>query len=748
MEHQKDEQEQQLTFSVEGMTCASCVRIVERQLKKIEGISYVSVNLATEKALIISQQPIDVGFIREKIRETGYTYREDAPTEDLLLKRFAAAKHNLILALSATVPVMLLMIGHMAGFMIPGFHYLELISGAFVLALPGRSVVRGAYIAVTHRHTNMDTLVTIGAVVAWLTVPLLLFGMPIASFGALSSMLITFHLAGRYIESRLKYRASTDIRALLSAQSSSANLIISTEGAAPEVRQVSIDTVKKDALVLVRTGERIPLDGEVVEGTGYVDASMVTGEPVPAAAAAGDQMIGGTVLVQGSLTLRVTHTGEDTFLSRMIKLVEQAQSSQVPIQALADQVTKVFIPIVFSIAILTALLWGLFYQQLLPYLSAMAEILPWISLEGGAFSTALSVAISILVIACPCALGLATPMALVAGSGAAAKRGMIIKDGEAIQLAKDIDIILLDKTGTITEGKPSLTYTNLTDAQLAALAAIEAYSIHPLAASIREYAEGRSLRIPEVTKPEEISGVGVSGIVDGRTYHAGRPKHIDARMEQYMSQGATVIEVTIDQVPAGFAAISDPVKEDSHRAIRQLIDAGIRPVMVTGDQQKTADAAAALVGITEVHASLHPEQKLDIVRSYQKKGHVVAMVGDGINDAASLKAADVGIALGTGSDLSIDSAGIIIVSGALSKLYETIMLSKKTFRTIRQNLFWAFVYNLIALPVAAAALLHPAMAEIAMTFSSINVILNSMRIRSFDPTASAGKHNDTEGERS
>lgn len=724
----------QETFSVDGMTCASCVRIVERQLKKIDGISYVSVNLATEKAMVLSDKPIDIEGLKEKIAETGYSYKAESPTEDLLLTRFRLARKNLTRALAVTLPLTVLMILHMSQVTIPGFIFMELVGGAYVLAVPGRRVLNGAYIAVTHKHTNMDTLVSIGAVLSWLTVPLVLLGMPIASFGSLSSMLIAFHLTGRYIESRLKYRASTDIRQLLSAQSTTANLVIEHSDGSSDVQRVSVETVKEDALLLVRTGERIPLDGIVQTGAGYVDASMVTGEPIPVPVREETEVVGGTILTSGSIYMKVTHVGDDTFLSRMIKLVEDAQSSQVPIQALADQVTKVFIPIVFSIAILSAASWALFYSQLYPYLNTMSELFPWISTEGGAISTAASVFISILVIACPCALGLATPMALVAGSGTAARQGMIIKDGEAIQGAKDLQIILLDKTGTITLGHPEVVHTTLNRAQLTAVAAIETHSTHPLALSIQNYVKQTlgTATLPEAADVKETAGEGMSGTVDALLYRVGRPRETTPEMTAYMEQGATIIEVTVNEQTAGFIAITDPVKADSAQAVELLLRQGITPVMVTGDQQKTAESTAAQVGITTVHANLHPEDKLEILRSYQKEGYSVAMVGDGINDAAVLKAADVGIALGTGTDLSIESAGIIIVSGALTKIIDIIAISKRTFRTIRQNLFWAFLYNIIALPIAAAGILHPAMAEIAMTFSSINVILNSMRIRTYD----------------
>ncbi len=422
----------QKVFSVEGMTWASCVRIVERQLSRLEGVSYVSVNLATEKALIISEDPIDPQLVEETVKKSGYTYLDQVPSEDQIQLRFIKVRRQLIGALVATIPMMILMIVHMSGVMIPGFHILELLTGLFVLVIPGRGVLKGAFIAVTHGHTNMDTLVSLGAILSWLTVPLLFLGLPILSFGSLSSMLIAFHITGRYIESRLKYRASTDIRSLLTAQSPSANLITHGEDQAMMYEEVSNETIKKGARLFIRTGERIPLDGTNSIGSGYVDTSMVTGEPIPEFVEIGTQVIGGTILTSGSLTITVDHTGKDTFLARMIKLVEEAQSSHVPIQALADRITKIFIPIIFTIALLAALLWGFFYTEWFPFLERASEIAPWIDLSGGPLSTK-SVSLhrclsdSLSLCSWPC-----DPYGPRHRKWDCSESGIIIKDGEAI----------------------------------------------------------------------------------------------------------------------------------------------------------------------------------------------------------------------------------------------------------------------------------------------------------------------------
>jgi len=741
--HQNDRNLQsdfQSTFSIEGMTCASCVRIVERQLKKIEGIEYVSVNLATEKGLVVSDHEIPRERIAEAVKKAGYTYRKDIPTEDRIQQKFREARSRFIQALAVTIPLMLLMILHMSGMHIPGFLWMELIGGAFVIFYAGRSVLKGAAIALTHRHTNMDTLVSLGAAAAWITAIMALAGMEVLSFGAIAAMIIAFHLTGRYIENRLKYRASRDIQSLLNLQADTARILLD-DGTR---ETVPADTVKAGQKLFIRTGDRIPLDGSIIDGGGLIDESMVTGEPVPVYKQAGDEVVGGTILQNGSLTVEVTRVGEDTFLSKMIRLIEDAQSSRVPVQAFADRITKIFIPTVFSLALISGIVWFTAYPALQPFLVRMQELLPWINPDAGPLSAAVFAFVASLVIACPCALGLATPMALVAGSGTAAKHGMIIKDGEAVQTAKDIEVILLDKTGTITKGTPEVTETSVPEEELKNLAELEEYSSHPLGQAVISFVKNR---YPDAVSPasadtsgsssdtaarvrdvQEQEGEGISGTIDGSRYEIGRPEDPNIYRKQ-MEMGRTVIEAKKDGGILGFIAIADPVKDDSAQAVTLLKQMGIIPIMVTGDEEATARNVAKQVGIEDVYAGYRPDQKLALLRSFQKEGRVTAMVGDGINDAAALKAADVGIALGTGTDLSIESADIIIISGELSRTAHAVGISRLTFRKIRQNLFWAFMYNLIALPMAMAGLLHPVIAEIAMTISSITVILNSMGVQ-------------------
>ncbi|MFP4365018.1 MAG: heavy metal translocating P-type ATPase, partial [Spirochaetia bacterium] len=469
--------EKTYSFSVEGMTCASCVHIVERQLSKMEGIKYVSVNLATEKAYVISEPDKSFTDIQNTVEKTGYKAKKSEKGTDQTLVRFQKTQMDLIIALAITIPVMGLMIAHMTGVMIPGYLFVEILGGLAIFLTAGRGIVKSAGIALVHGHTNMDSLVSLGSFAAFLTAVLAAAGVDIASFGALAPMLIAFHMAGKYIEARLKYRASKDVRSLLDIQSKNARIATRDKG----IVEMPLETVKPGAVCVVRTGERIPLDGKIIEGKGYTDESMITGEPVPVEKQKEDEVTGGTLLTSGSIRFEVTHVGEDTFLARMVKLVEEAQSAKVPIQAAADRVTLIFIPLVMTIAVIAGLFWGIGYDAFAPFLSWAQGFLPWVNPDAGALSTGIFVFVTALVIACPCALGLATPMGLVAGTGAAAKRGMIIKEGEAIQRAKDISTVVFDKTGTLTKGEPEVVESNADNEHLPIIAAIEAQSAHPLA---------------------------------------------------------------------------------------------------------------------------------------------------------------------------------------------------------------------------------------------------------------------------
>jgi len=721
--------QQHHSFSVEGMTCASCARIVERNLNKLDGVNFVSVNLATHKAYVVSEPTVEALDIKQAVEKAGYTYSKEVAGDDVLTRQFAASRKKIKTALYLTLPLMLLMILHMSGVHVPSFFTIEAIIAGVVLFVPGRSTIKSAFIALRHGHTNMDTLVSISAFVSWLTAILGAAGIQEISFGSISAMIVAFHLGGRYIEARLKHRAAQDVRSLLDVQARNARL--RTDAG---IEEVPIEAVKPGAHVMVRTGEKIPLDGKIIEGSALVDESMVTGEPVPSPHEQNSQVIGGTIVQQGSITVEVEKVGEDTFLSQMIRLVEEAQSSRIPLQALADRISVYFVPAIIVIALLSGSLWYLLYPQLQPLLQWASQYLFWLYPDPGAPTAGLFVFVTVLVIACPCALGLATPMALIAGSGKAATHGILIKNGEALQNTKTLRYLLMDKTGTITRGRPQVVETSLSKEVLLRVAAIESHSIHPLAAAVVEHAFGQANpdqanfdKTLHIEGLEEIAGEGIHGRVAGVEYKIGKPRDPEA-YKQLMQQGYTVIEVESSGKAAGWIAITDPIKPEAAEAVQSLHRMGITTVMLTGDSYTTARSVAAKVGIDEVIAEVSPDCKAEMVRHYRSMGAPVGMVGDGINDAAALKTADVGFAVGSGTDLSIESADIVLMQDNLAVLSGAIEISRKTVDTIKQNLFWAFFYNVVALPLAALGFLHPVIAELAMLFSSINVILNSLKI--------------------
>jgi len=492
---------------------------------------------------------------------------------------------------------------------------------------------------------------------------------------------------------------------------------------------VPIEAVKAGALVSCRPGDRIPVDGEIASGRSAVDESMITGESIPVQRDVGDTVTGGSLNLTGPLKIRVTRVGPDTFLAKMIELIQEAQGSKIPIQAFADRVTNAFVPAVATLAVAAGLFWALGAGRFGPFLDRAAHVLPWITSVRDPLSLGVFAFITVIVIACPCALGLATPMALVAGTGQASRRGLVIRNAEAIQTASGIGIVVMDKTGTITEGQPKVVESSLDQATLEAAASLERHSNHPLAKAISAFCPGSEI---EPDGMEETAGEGVRGFFGKTEIFVGRPSDPE-RYAGLLEQGRTVVEVRKDGVAAGYLAIADPLRDDAVEAVARLKEMGIRPVMATGDNELTARAVAKAAGIEEVHAGIRPEEKLSLVRDFQALGGKVLMVGDGMNDAAALKGADVGVAVGSGMDLAIDNADIVIVKGGVSRIADAVSISRQTLSVIRQNLFWAFAYNFLAIPLAMAALLHPVIAESAMAFSSISVILNSMRIRAAEP---------------
>ena len=656
------------SFAVEGMTCASCSRIVERSLNKLEGIKFVSVNLATHKAYVVADGSVTADDIQRSVVKSGYRYSKELPGKDLLAEEFAAARRNIFTGLAFTVPLMVLMILHMTGVRIPLFYLIETLMAGIVLFIPGRATIGSAFNALRHGHTNMNTLISVSSFVSWLTAVLSAMGILHISFGTIAAMILTFHLGGRYIEARLKHKAAQDVKSLLEIRASSAR-ILSDSG----IEEVPVEAVKPGMIVLVRTGEKVPLDGRITEGSASVDESMITGEPIPVKRNESEQVIGGTIVQQGSIRVKVEKVGEDTFLAQMIRLVDEAQSARIPLQALADRISFYFVPVILLIASLSAAAWYLLYPDLQPLLQWASAYLFWVRPDPGSLTAALFAFITILVIACPCALGLATPIALIAGSGKAARNGILIKNGEALQHSRSLKYMLMDKTGTITRGEPQVVETSLSWDLLIPVAAVESHSVHPLAAAIVSYVHGspdpvETLKVTDLT---ETSGQGISGRIGEDEYRIGKPENPAAYTAQ-MEKGRTVVEVMQNGRIAGWIAIADPVKPEAANTIRNLKQMGIIPVMLTGDAEKTAAVVAGQVGIHDVKAGISPDRKAEIVRSYRRRGDPVGMVGDGINDAAALKTADVGFAIGNGTDLSIESADIVLIRDSLSTLESAV----------------------------------------------------------------------------
>jgi len=707
------------SFRITGMTCATCAMIVERALKKVDGVKFAAVNLATETAFVVLERDVPQEVLEEAVKKVGYGVSYES-RDDFEVRRFLAFKRNVILAWLLTAPLMILMFLHMSGRHVPWFSFIEVIASASVVFVAGRRTIKGAWIALAHFHANMDVLVFLGSVMSFITALLAAVGLFETSFGSIGAMVMSIHLTGRYIESRLRDRATKEIKSLLKLKAQEA-LLLADDGS--EIT-VPIEAIKEGFLVLVKPGERVPVDGEVVEGVSSVDESMITGEPLPALKGPSDRLTSGSLNLSGILKVRVDRVGDDTFLSQMISLIQEAQGSKIPIQAFADRVTNVFVPVVVLLAVAAGVLWAFNLGRWADFLNAARQILPWVTGIDDPSSFSIFVFVTTIVIACPCALGLATPMALVTGTGKAMRHGLVIRNGEAIQTTKDVGIVVFDKTGTLTLGSPKVIDHNLTDEVANIAGALESLSHHPLGKAISELKK-IDIKIDEF---EEIAGEGVKGKVDGHIYEVGKPEDAGLYMT-LLEKGYIVVEVKKDDSIMGYIAVFDPIREDSFEAVKRLKDMAIDVILVTGDNEITAKKVAKALGIDKIHWGVRPEDKVSIVRDYQATGKKVMMTGDGMNDAAALKAADVGVAMGSGTDLAIDSADVVILQGGAAKVVSLIEISRETFRVIRQNLKWAFGYNVVAIPLAMSGLLHPIIAEGAMALSSISVIINSLRIK-------------------
>lgn len=734
---------------VPGMGSNHCAGLIRTSLERLSGITDIQTNIANHQVTVaFDSEQIIQDVIKTTVEKAGYDVasvqatRNDAhkQSEEAEEQYLAQGWNWLWFAAIPTAIIMLLMIPHMFWQPIPG--YLAIVA---VLAFPvvflkgGKATHRSAWRSLKNRTANMDVLISLGSMPPYL-IGLIGFFYPMTSFIEMASTIMTFHMLGRYLETRAKGRASQAIKRLIKLGAKTAIVVRDDQELEVPIEELAIGDV-----MLVKPGSKVPTDGEIVDGYSHLDESIATGESVPVEKGPGAVVLGATMNKEGLLKVKATKIGADTFLSQVIRLVEQAQGSKVPIQEFADKVTATFVPGVIVIAVLSFFAWLVFADTLRPVLGWGAGFLPWVDPNLSPVIAATLAAVAVLVIACPCALGLATPTAIMVGSGMGAERGVLIRSGEAIQTLKDIKVVVLDKTGTITAGKPSLTdvipasgFTS--DELLAATAAVEGGSEHPLAQAIVLGAKDRKLVIPELKNFRSITARGVEGLVGGQLVHVGSRRllneqgvdqgELDDTLQSLEVQGKTAMLVAIDKRAAGVVAVADTIKEDSKSAIKAMHDLNIHVVMVTGDNERTAKHVADQVGIDEVLANVLPEGKVDIVKQLQAKhGNSVAMVGDGINDAPALKQANVGIAIGAGADVAIEAADVTLVKGELTKLVEAILLSRATFRKIVQNLFWAWCYNLAAIPVAALGLLHPMIGVIAMTASSLSVIGNSILLK-------------------
>jgi Cu+-exporting ATPase len=596
----------------------------------------------------------------------------------------------------------------------------------------------GSFKALKNKSPNMDVLVSLGSLPPYL-IGLLGFFIPIQTFVEMATTIMTFHLLGKYLEVRAKGKASQAIKKLLEMGAKSARIIVDGREIDVPIKDLQIGDI-----MLVRPGEKIPTDGVVVEGSSLVDESMATGESMPVKREKGHEVIGATINKQGFLKVKVTKIGKDTFLSQVIKMVEECQGSKVPIQEFADRVTGYFVPAIIIITIATFISYNVFPKFHLGIIEWASTFLPWVNPDANPLTLAFITATAVLVISCPCALGLGTPTALMVGSGKGAERGILIRNGEAIQTLKDVKAIAFDKTGTITKGKPEVTdVMALNDANEKDIfyyaATIENASEHPLAYAIVEKANSEKINLGEVTNFNAIVGMGVEGYIDGEKVLVGNRKLMNENKISYKDHEKELIRLEEEAKTAmlisrgnkllGIIAVADPIKEDSKRAIEELESMGIKTAMITGDNKRTADAIGRKVGISHVISEVLPDGKVEEIKNLQKQYDVVAMVGDGINDAPALKQSNVGVAIGTGTDIAIEAADITLVRGELGGVISSIKLSKATFRKIKENYFWAWFYNAVAIPVAVLGLLHPMIGAGAMAISSLNVVYNSLRLK-------------------
>ncbi|HXZ49418.1 MAG TPA: heavy metal translocating P-type ATPase [Usitatibacter sp.] len=716
-----------IDLKVEGMTCASCVARVEKALRKVPGVEEASVNLATETATIQADPAVTEAALAA-IRKAGYEARLREAGAEEAPPRFDRDLAEVVLAVVLTVPLAVPMVAALFGVhaMLPA--WIQFALATPVQFLVGARFYRSAWKAVLAKAGNMDLLVALGTSAAYfLSVYLwLAAGAGAHLYFEASAVVLTLVRLGKWLEGRAKRRTTEAIRALSALRPELARVL--KDGAEREVR---VEFVRVGDLVAVLPGERVPVDGEIVEGDTHVDESLVTGESLPVAKSAGSRVTGGAVNGEGRFVARVTAVGAETVLARIIRNVESAQAAKAPIQRLVDRVSEVFVPVIVALALVTFAGWGFAAHD---------------------WERATLFAVSVLVIACPCALGLATPTAIMVGTGTAARHGILIKDAEALEIAHRVGIVALDKTGTLTEGRPRVTEVlgsggiDRTEV-LRLAAAVQRASEHSLAKAVLEAAAAERIDVPASNESRAVAGRGVEAKAEGRRLaiasgrwaaelRAAGLEALSPEAARLESAGNTVSWL-LDLEPAprvlGLVAFGDTVKKDAPALVARLKALGVRPVLVTGDNAGAARAAALELGIEDVRAQVLPEDKAALVASLRDGGEVVAMVGDGINDAPALAAADVGIAMGTGTDVAMHTAGITLMRGDPMLVADALDMSRRTYAKIRQNLFWAFIYNVVGVPLAAFGFLSPVIAGAAMAFSSVSVVSNALTLRRWKP---------------
>jgi len=755
------------TYKIKGMHCASCASIIDKTFKKIEGVESAEANYGTESVKVsFDESKTNPQHLSEQIEKLGYSL--ELPTAESMgmsagehaghlglnqskkdkLAEVASQKSLVISAIPLAVFSIFVMswdilaqykiVVEMSYTIEEFFHHLLPIFATYILFVVGKPYLLGFYRFLRYGKANMDTLIGIGTVAAFL------YSFAVSAFEDIlkpfinvensyydvTIIVITFIALGKYLEARSKIKTGDAIEKLLNLQAKTA--LVMRNG---KELEIAVGDVVHGDIIIVKPGAKIPVDGVITEGTSFIDEAMVTGEPMPVQKKIGDSVVSGTINTTGSFTFKATKVGSETLLAQIIKMVEDAQGSKAPIQALADKISSIFVPVVLVIAFLSLGVWLTIGAQYLGFSQAL--------------SFGLVSFVGILVIACPCALGLATPTAIIVGVGKGAKEGILVKDAATLEKLHKVTTVVVDKTGTITKGKPTLTdIENLSSLKneelIVILATLENKSEHPIAHAIVNYSKEKNIPILDVSNFEGIQGKGLKGSVKGVEYFVGNAKLVSdlgisfdvSKLDKFTAQGKTPVIIATKQEVLGFVMVADEIKAESIEAVKNLHALGIKVVMLTGDDEKAARHIGSLVGIDDVIAHVLPQDKLLKIKELQSQGQIVAMAGDGVNDAPALAQADVGIAMSTGTDVAIESAGITLLHGDISKLVKAIKLSKMTMRGIKQNLFWAFIYNIVGIPLAAGVfypifgwLLNPVFAGFAMAMSSVSVVSNSLRIK-------------------